>query len=110
MRAPILCLMLVLPLPAIAWEHTVEYRFSGSELSTFAVLPQEVEAPETLAVTLASETSGPLEFLVEADNGLGACADILTYAQGNPDVTVVITMHLNAQTMNGVTLSRCAQH
>ncbi|EBA05876.1 hypothetical protein [Sagittula stellata] len=102
------CLLALLATPAAAWEHTVEYRFTGTEIAAFTVLEPEVEDPEVLELTLSSD-SGTLQIVVEADNGLGDCPEILTYAQGNPGTTIVLTANLNAQTMNGVTLAQCSE-
>jgi hypothetical protein len=106
------CLLLTggLALPAQAWEHTAEWRFAGSEIASFrAIQPQYNEDPMVLEVLLASDVSGPAEILIEADNWVSPdCLDLLGNAQGNPNITVVLTANLNAQTMNGVTLAQCS--
>jgi hypothetical protein len=97
--------------PALAWEHTAEWRFAGDEIAGFrAVDPQFDEDPMMLEVILSSDMFGTAEVLIEADNGVSAeCLDLLGYARGNPQVTIVLTANLNAQTMNGVTLAQCSE-
>ena len=101
-------LLAILATPTFAWEHTMEYRFRGDELAGFRVIEQSGEDPEVLEVLLDSDGL-TLEILIEADNGLGDCPELLSYAQGNPHVTMVLTANLNAQTMNGVTLAQCSE-
>ena len=94
---------------ALAWEHTVEWRFGGTEIQSFSVTdPQFQEDPALLEVTLSHPDHGDTTLSIEADNDLSACADLLRYAQGNPFETVVLTANLNAQTLNGVTLAQCS--
>ena len=101
-----LCL---LACPALAWEHTVEWRFQGPEIASFRVItPDFDEDPVRLEVSLSHQHYGDTVVTIEADNGLGECADTLSYAQGNPFVTVVLTANLNAQTMNGTALVQCS--
>ena len=92
---------------ALAWEHTTTWRFSGDEMTGFALTEQQGEDPEAVEIWLDSD-SGVITVMIEADNGLGDCPETLSYAQGNPHVTVVLTAHLNADTLNGVTLAQCS--
>ena len=108
MAAP-LCLSLMFVTPALAWEHTMEWRFQGSEILSFSVaVPEFDEDPEVLEVTLSSPQHGQTQVAIEADLGVGDCVETLRYAQGDAFVTVVLTANLNAQTLNGVTLAQCS--
>ncbi|MBY6159821.1 hypothetical protein KUV73_03015 [Mameliella alba] len=100
---------LFLATPVLAWEHTAEWRFSGDEIRSFSVTePAFDEDPVVLEVELAHESSGTTRIMIEADNGIGDCADLLRFAQGNPFEIIVLTANLNAQTINGVTLAQCS--
>ncbi|SMX39257.1 hypothetical protein [Maliponia aquimaris] len=104
-----LALALTFASPALAWEHTVEWRFNGAEIKSFkATDPEYDEDPALLEVTLSDPHSGDTVVTIEADNDIAPCAELLGYAQGNPFETVVLTANLNAQTLNGVTLAQCS--
>jgi hypothetical protein len=98
----------VLATPALAFEQTVEFRFGGDEIADIRHIPQSGEDPEGVEIFLSSLEEGTMALTVEGDNGLGDCLQVLSDARGNPEVTVVITQHLNAMTMNGITLAQCS--
>ena len=100
--------LILCALPALAYEHTAEYRFTGEELVAFSVTEGADEDPTVLSIGLQTDGGG-VTLEIESDLGLGDCPEVLTYAQGNPGVTVVLTANLNAQTMNGVTLVQCSE-
>ncbi|WP_425072360.1 hypothetical protein [Sagittula sp. S175] len=108
MRLALVLPLMLCALPALAYEHTVEYRFTGAELVAFNVTEGPDEDPTVLSIGLQTDGGG-VTLEIESDLGLGDCAEVLTYAQGNPGVTVVLTANLNAQTMNGVTLVQCSE-
>ena len=109
MRPARLIPLLFLATPVLAWEHTVEYRFAGTEIAGFQVTEGPDEDPTVLQVALNDPQRGSTRIEIESDFGVGDCAETLGYAQGNPGVTVVLTANLNAQTMNGVTLVQCSE-
>lgn len=109
MRLSFLLLCGLAPLPALGWEHTVEYRFAGSEIASILVTEGMDEDPAVLHVGLSDLNGSSQRIEVESDFGLGDCPMLLQAAQGNPGVTLVLTANLNAQTMNGVTLVQCSE-
>ncbi len=104
-----LAIVLMTATSALAWEQTQEWRFVGTEIQSFKLsVPDFDEDPEVLEVMLLSDNGAMTTLMIEADNGVGDCVEMLGFAKGNPHVIMVLTANLNAQTLNGVTLAQCS--
>lgn len=95
--------------PASGLQKFEQYRIMGSEISAVRIGPQEVEDPETLIIELVSETSEPVEIMLESDGDLEECKLTIEYAIGDKGSYIQITQHLTADTMNGVMVTECAR-
>ena len=103
----IICAVLV-PAAATAWENTMEWRFLGSDIAGITVIDPEIEDPVVLEIALSNPDFGDTLVIIESDDDISACVETLRFSQGNPQITLVLTSHLNAQTMNGVLLAQCS--
>ncbi|MBP0482385.1 hypothetical protein [Sagittula salina] len=113
MRRALSLLCLAIPSfasPVLGFEHSVEYRFSGVELTGFAITEGPDEDPALLSLSLLTDSMGPITLEIESDLGFGDCAAVLGMAQGDPGTSIVLQADLNARTLNGVTLLRCSAH
>ena len=111
MIRPFLALIITLAfaVPASALQKFEEFRILGSEISSVRLGPQEVEDPAALIIELMSESSGTRELMIESDGGLDDCKLTLDYAIGDKASYIQITVHLTADTMNGVMVTQCAR-
>lgn len=95
--------------PVSALQKFEQYRIMGSEILSVRLGPQEVEDPATLIIDLVSDSSGSREITVESDGGLDECKLTVEYAIGDRNSYIEITVHLTADTMNGVIVTECAR-
>jgi hypothetical protein len=107
--ALLLGLMLMPAAPASALQKFEQYRIMGSEIRSVRLGPQEVEDPATLIIELVSDASEPAEIMLESDGGLDDCKLTIEYAIGDRNSYIQITLHLTADTMNGVMVTECAR-
>ena len=94
---------------ALALQKFEQYRIMGNEIRSVRFGPQQVEDPATLIIELVSDTSDPREIMLESDGGLDECKLTVEYAIGDASSYVQITVHLTADTMNGVIVTECAR-
>ncbi len=101
---------LILAAPAAhAWERTIEWRFTGAEITSFTVTEPEFDEDATVVQILLSDPMGGdgiVEF--EDDGGFEDCAQTLSFHEGDPSTTIVLTLNTNARTMNGSMLVQCS--
>lgn len=108
-RLLIAAALMLAPAAANAWERTIEWRFSGDEITGFTVTEPEFDEDPTFIQIMLSDPMGSdtvIEF--EDDWGFEDCAQTLSFAQGNPNTTIVLTVNTNAQTMNGSAVVQCS--
>lgn len=94
---------------ALALQKFEQYRIMGNEIRSVRFGPQQVEDPATLIIELVSDTSDPREIMLESDGGLDECKLTIEYAIGDAGSYVQVTVHLTADTMNGVIVTECAR-
>jgi len=95
--------------PVTAFQKFEHYRILGSEILSVRLGPQEVEDPASLILELTAESSGPREITIESDFGLDDCKATVEEILGSATSTVEITVHVTADTMNGVMVLQCAR-
>ncbi|MGH1415556.1 MAG: hypothetical protein ACRBB0_18855 [Pelagimonas sp.] len=94
--------------PALALEHIVEYRFNGSEIQSYTAFDPEPEDPWTITIDLNSDAFGPRQLVIETDGDNEDCIAQLNIHKGDPHTDLVIRMHMNASTMNGIMMIECS--
>lgn len=94
---------------AQALQKFEQYRIMGSEIRSVRSGPQQVEDPATLIIELVSDSSDPREIMLESDGDLDDCKRTIEYAIGDGGSYVQITLHLTADTLNGVIVTECAR-
>ena len=95
--------------PASALQQFEQYRIMGNEIRSVRAGPQEVEDPAMLIIDLVSDSSDPRELMIESDGGLDECKLTIETAIGDSRSYVQITVHLTADTMNGVIVTECTR-
>ena len=95
--------------PAAALDITTAFRFAGADIVSITAAPPAFdEDPATIEITLSHPHLGENTVLIESDGDVGACVETLRLAQGNPLTDIVLRVHQNAQTLNGVMLVECS--
>lgn len=95
--------------PTSALQKFEEYRIIGSDIRSVRLGPQEVEDPATLIIELVTGAPENLEVSIESDGGLDECKLTIENAIGDKASYVQISVHLTADTMNGVMVTECAR-
>lgn len=109
LRALTAAVLILMASAAHAWERTVEWRFSGDEITSFNVTEPEFDEDATVVQILLSDPMGGdgiVEF--EDDGGFEDCAQTIGFHVGDPSATIVLTVNTNARTMNGSMLVQCS--
>jgi len=101
-------LILIAP-AAHAWERTVEWRFTGDQITSFTVTEPEFDEDATVVQIMLSDpmaSDGIIEF--EDDGGFEDCAQTLSFHEGDPTTTIVLSVNTNSRTLNGSVVVQCS--
>ncbi|MEL6922342.1 MAG: hypothetical protein AAFO77_15240 [Pseudomonadota bacterium] len=94
--------------PTLAADNFTTWRIKGSQITSVALLEQEVEDPAAMQINLTKLTDEPREpIIVESDMGLETCFNWAQSSVNNDQVTLEITQWNTAYTLNGVVVTSC---
>ena len=91
---------------ATAFQELREYRILGSEILSASII--EPEFPEEPVALTISTTAMEDDIIIESDDDLSGCKDLLNRVSGSNTDYAQIVIHENSQTMNGVIVVQCA--
>lgn len=90
--------------PVLAFQKFEQYRILGSEILSVRLGPLEHEAPATMYIS----TGTGQEIMIESDGALDDCKGSVEEIIGNRHAYIEISVHVSADTMNGVMLTGCS--
>lgn len=92
------------PCVAFAQDTGREYEVTGEKIISVETTQVAPKDPFPLAIGLSSGAT----WVIESDMPLDDCKSNFELAAGDPDLTVVVVVDENAQTLNGILVTRCA--